>query len=273
MKSQDLQNIVFSKYCNGHGPTKTFHDLAGGLSLETIKRWCKLIGITVSIDLAYSSGRLRIVRTPGTIKKVKARADGKGRVSVRKLARELHISRTSIHRILKEDLKYCAYKKIVQPFLIDAYKAERKAFVNWIHINVRKEQTMRILFSDEKIFDIDGVYNMRNDRSRSEASERDEVVEKRKFPQKVMVWLGVCSKGISLLVIFEEGTVYHVRYLKEVLPVALNYGNKVFDNDWTFQQDGATLHIHQLTQQWCQDRFPSIIDKDRWPSNSPDLDP
>ena len=56
-------------------------------------------------------------------------------------------------------------------------------------------------------------------------------------------------------------------------PVALKYGNKVFGNDWTFQQDGATAHIHQLTQQWCQDHFPLFIDKNRWPSNSPDLDP
>ena len=130
---------------------------------------------------------------------------------------------------------------------------------------------------DEKIFNIDGAYNLQNDRvwapSRSEASERDGVVEKRKFPQKVMVWLGACSKGISPLVIFEEGTADHARYIKEVLPVALKYENKVFGNDWTFQQDGATPHIHQLTQQWCQDRFPSFIDKDRCPSNSLDLNP
>ena len=158
--------------------------------METIKRWCKMIDTTVPIDRVYSSGRPSIVRMPGTIKKVKVRADVKGRASVRKLTRELHISRTIIHRILKEDLKYCAYKKIVQPFLTDAHKAERKALANWILINFRKEQTMRIPFSDEKIFDIDRVYNLQNDRmwapSRSEASERDEVVEKRKFPQKIM---------------------------------------------------------------------------------------
>ena len=88
-----------------------------------------------------------------------------------------------------------------------------------------------------------------------------------------MMWLGAYSKGISLLVIFEEGTIDHARHIKEMLPVALKYGNRVFDNDWTFQQDGATPHIHQLTQQWCQDHFPSFIDKDRWPPNSPELNP
>ena len=64
-----------------------------------------------------------------------------------------------------------------------------------------------------------------------------------------MAWFGTCSKGISPLVIFEESTVDHARYINKVLPVALKYGNKVFGNDWTLQQDGATPHIHQLTQQ------------------------
>ena len=47
----------------------------------------------------------------------------------------------------------------------------------------------------------------------------------------------------------------------------------VFGNGWTFQQDGAAPHIHQLTQQCYQDHFTSFIDKDLWPSNSPDLNP
>ena len=38
MKSKDLQNIVFSKYCKSDGSTKIFRDLARELSLETIKR-------------------------------------------------------------------------------------------------------------------------------------------------------------------------------------------------------------------------------------------
>ena len=64
---------------------------------------------------------------------------------------------------------------------------------------------------------------------------------KRKFPQKVMVWLGVCSKDVSRLVIFESDTLDHDRYIKEVLPVALKYGNDMFGDDWTFQQDGAKV--------------------------------
>lgn len=277
MKSKDLQKIVFSKRQNGEGPTKIYRDLSGGLCLKTVKRWCKMIDDTGSINISNPPGRPRIIRTSGTIQKVKNRINGKRRVSARKLSHELKISRTSIQRILKEDLGLFPYKKIVQPFLTDAHKAERKKFSNWVRSNFRKEQTMKILFSDEKLFDIDGVYNVQNDRvwapSRVEANEKGGIHQKRKFPQKVMVWLGACSKGITPLVIFEQGTVDHDRYIKEVLPVALKYGNKLLGNDWTFQQDGARPHIHHLTQKWCRDHFPSFINKDRWPPNSPDLNP
>ena len=234
-----------------------------------------MIDTTGSIDLTYSSGRPRIVRTPRAIGKVKTRVDISGRVSVRKLARELFVFRTSIHRSLKEDLKYRCYKKRVQLFLTDTHKAERKVLSNWIYTNFRKEKTMRILFSDEKIFDIDRAYSLQNERgwvpSRSEANERGGIAEKRKFPQKVMVWLGAHLKGTSPLVIFEEETSDHARYIKGVLSVALKYENKVFGSDWTFKQDGNTPHTHQLNEQRCQDHFPPFIDKDHWVPNSPDL--
>ena len=50
-----------------------------------------------------------------------------------------------------------------------------------------------------------------------------------------MVWLGACSKGLSPLMIFQNGTVNRNRYINEVLPAALKYGNSTFRDDWTFQ--------------------------------------
>ena len=73
--------------------------------------------------------------------------------------------------------------------------------------------------------------------------------------------------------IFENGTVDHNRYINEVLPVALKYGNSILGNDWTFQQDGVKLHFHEKTQEWCTNNFPSFIDRDHWPPNSLGLNP
>ena len=277
MKSKDLQKLVLSKYEKGKGPSEIFRRLNGALCLRTVKRWRKMIRETGSIELSTSAGRSPTIRAKEPIKKVKHRVNRKKKVTSRKLAVQLNISRTSVRRILKNDLLLRPYKKIVEPLLTDEHKEKRKKISNWVRTRFRKEDTMKILFSDEKLFDIDGIYNSQNDRIwaviRVEADKRGGVKQKRKFSQKMMVWFAVCSKRVSPIVIFDEGTIDHARYIREVLPVALKYGNDILGNYWTFQQDGAMPHVHHLTQQWCKDSFPSFIDKDHWPPNSPDLNP
>ena len=126
-------------------------------------------------------------------------------------------------------------------------------FANWVRHNFQKEDTLRILFSDEKMFDLDGMYNVQNDRiwavNREEADKRGGVQQKRKFAQKVMVWLGACSKELTPLIILDEGTMDHRLYIDEILPVALKYGNEGFGDNWTFEEDGAKPHTHASTQE------------------------
>ena len=57
-----------------------------------------------SIELSTFPGRSRTIRTKESIKKVKHRLNRKKKVTSRKLAVELNISRTSVRRILKNDL-------------------------------------------------------------------------------------------------------------------------------------------------------------------------
>ena len=137
--------------------------------------------------------------------------------------------------------------------MTDTEKLKRKKFANWVRTNFKKGGTLKSLFSDEKIFDIDGVCNAQNNRmwavDRDEADETGGGKQKRKFSQKVMIWLGVCSKGVRLLVILDKGTIDHDRYIKEVLSVVIKYGNKVFGDGWTYQQGNATPHTHNFTQE------------------------
>ena len=277
MKSKDLQQLVLSKYESGDTTAKIYRDLNGAISYDTVRRWCNMIEKTGAIQLSAPSGPPRIIRTKQMIQKAKNRLKRKKKVSSRILAHELSISRTSVRRILKDDLQYHAYKVRVVPLLKDEHNDKRKRFSNWMRTYFKKETTMKILFSDEKMFDIDGVYNLQNDRiwavNRHKADKAGGRKQKRKFSEKVMVWLGVCSKGISPLVILSTESMNHERYIKDVLPVPLKYGNGTFGNDWIFQQDNATPHTHILTEQWCHDHFPMFIDKDHWPPNSPELNP
>ena len=182
MKSKDLQNIVLSKYENDDARTKICRDLNGGISLVTVKRRCQMIRRTGSIELAGTHGGPRIVRTKENMLKVKNRLRRKTEVSAGKLSMELGIFATSVRRILKVDLGLEPYKKGIEPSLFDDQKIKRKKFVNWVRNNFRKEETMRILFSDEKFFDIDGVYNSQNDRvwavARADIDEKDGIQQR-----------------------------------------------------------------------------------------------
>ena len=119
---------------------------------------------------------------------------------------------------------------------------------------------MKILFSDEKMFNIDGIYN-------SQMIEYGRLIVQLPIPKVVSgkngsfrkrLWFGsefVLKVYSPLpppprpLVIFEDGTIDHDRYIKEVLPVALKFGNDMFGTDWTFQQDSAKSHIHAKSQE------------------------
>ena len=164
MKSKDLQKLVLSKYECGDSATRIFHDLCGAILRKTIYNWCKTIRETGSIEMTTSPSRLRTIRTKNMIQKVKTRLKRKKRVSSRKLAQELDISRTSVRRILGTDLGLRPYKKRIVPLMADAQKLKRKKFASRVRTNFKKENALKILFSDEKLFDIDGVYNAQNDR-------------------------------------------------------------------------------------------------------------
>ena len=84
-----------------------------------------------------------------------------------------------------------AYKMHDEPILTYEHKAKRLKFANWLRTNFRKEDTMEILFSDEKLLNIDRIYNSQNVRiwavNRAETNIKDSIGQIRKFPQKVIV--------------------------------------------------------------------------------------
>ena len=122
MKSKDIRKVVKTKYENGDDQAKTYRDLAGAVSLPTIKLWIKMMNTTGSITLSSPSDCPSTVRTKAAIVKVKNRLNQKKRVSTQKLAKEMNTSRRSIQRILREDLGCKPYKKTIQPKLTNLQK-------------------------------------------------------------------------------------------------------------------------------------------------------
>ena len=71
MEGEDLQNLVLSKYEKGEPSTKIFEDMNGFVSSRTIRRWCKMVRETGTINLSHSLGLPRIIGTKDMIQKVK----------------------------------------------------------------------------------------------------------------------------------------------------------------------------------------------------------
>ena len=98
---------------------------------------------------------LRFARMKGNIQRVKYRLSRKKKVPARKLLMKFSISDTNVQRIMKNDLGLRSYKMVTEALPSDDQKIKRE------NICALKED-MRILFLDEKCFDIDGVYNSQN---------------------------------------------------------------------------------------------------------------
>ena len=161
MICEKLKSIILSKLENGENPQKIFEDLQHAVSLPTIERWKAMIRKNGAL-IRKQNGRPRTVCTAQNFQKVEMAV--KVKKSVRKVAAKLRLSKTSVDRILRIDLGLKAYKRTTVPLLTYAQKVKRVKFSHWVRHNYTKQSSQRILFSDEKIFDLDGIYNKQNDR-------------------------------------------------------------------------------------------------------------
>ena len=103
-----------------------------------------------SIKLSSSPGGRRSATTKGNIQMVKHRLHPNKRVSAQKLSTELRISLKSVRRIMKNDLELRSYKIVIKPLLFNDQKIKQRNLQIGFEQKFRKEDTMRIFFSDEK---------------------------------------------------------------------------------------------------------------------------
>ena len=219
MKSKHFQKAGLSKYHNGQTTTKIHRDLNGRISLRKIKRWWQMICQFGSIILSSPPDGPRFARTKGNIQKVKHRLRRKKRVSARKLSMDLHISDRSVRRIMKNDLGLRPYKKVIEPLLSNDQKIKRKNICKLDSNKFSKRgHYENSLFRWEILLTLMVSIILKTIECRQEIVmmpiKRVALSRNENFPRtQWFVWLGVCSKGITLLVILDEGIVDHTVYI------------------------------------------------------------
>ncbi len=194
------------------------------------------------------------------------------------MAKDEGVSKMTMWRVCWQDLGMTPYKKQRWQVLSEDKKAKCLHRGRQL-LKILKDGTMLpILWTDEKLFTVEAVHNVRNDQVLGTSKEALGINVLSHFrhqkPASVMVWARVTSDGKKTPLIFiEEGvkiiTAMYLHLLsEEVVPwVELEYGGAPV----IFQQDGAPSHTSNLTQSFCKAVFPRFWSKELWPPSSPDL--
>jgi transposase len=241
-----------------------------GFTRDVVRRWM----------LAADSGRDASDKprsgappklTPPVVRMVRAHMKGKRGRSSRKVAKiiearhRIQLSSTSVWRAARQaGLK--PYTRPPKPLLTAANRQRRLDFVRLY----RGTDWRKVLFSDEKTFELFGHPNRRNDRIWEESSENVPPSLTVKHPAKVHVWGAMSYYGKPELYLFEENLDRHL-YVT-ILERRLAGIDGMFPRGvWMFQQDNDPKHTSKKARAWLDANVPAYIPKEHWPPNSPDL--
>ena len=227
-----------------------------------------------------NTGRPRAARSADNVEQVRQIVEETPRSSVRKVLQDVSnvtpVSKSSVHRILRFDLKYLPYKIQLLQHLKENDISSRLTFADWALAN--DNVLDNVWFSDEAHFTLSGYVNKQN--VRYWGTSKPEIYDENPLhSEKVTVWAAVNSTGVIGPFFFEEGTetvtVTSDRYLallrNKFLP-ALSRKGVNLDECW-FQQDGAAPHTSNIVLDFLTATFGEHLTAIEWPPHSPDLNP
>lgn len=223
-------------------------------------------------------GAHRNIRTEDNVETVRQSVADDPSVSTRRRSSQLGISRTTLRRILKLDLKMYPYKiQIVQALLPQDHQQRLQYAIRFTQLATQIDFLNNVLMSDEAHFHLNGYVNKQN--CRLWGSENPRATHQHQLhPSKCTVWCGVMATRVIGPYFFENedetpesisGASYRTLIENFLRPMAEQYPNL-----W-FQQDGATAHTARQTMDLLREIFGErLISKNSdfpWPPRSPDL--
>lgn len=198
-------------------------------------------------------------------------------ISTRQLAATMNVpSHETVRAVLKENLLQPYHVVRVQP-LYENDNIHRSNFCNMVLNRIHDDDGFlkHILWSDECVFNRDGVFNTHNVHYWAEENPHQfrEYGHQRKF--SINVWLGIIDHTVI-------GPIYlpnrldsagYLNVLEEVLDgMPLNLRHNML-----YMHDGAPAHYALIVREWLDAHFPNRwIGRGgpiSWPARSPDLNP
>ena len=198
------------------------------------------------------------------------------RLSTRRMASRIRVSRMQVWRTLREEDFYPYHDQTVQ-HLEPGDHAQRMDLCHWIQAH--PELLGVILFTDEASFTRDGVNNSRNVHTWSHDNPHETRVTNFQRRFSVNVWRGVIGNRLIGPFVFDNnltGNTYEA-FLRNELPGLLEDIPLMVRSQMYFQHDGApphyTRHVREYLNEFFPNRWLGRGGPVAWPPRSPDLTP
>lgn len=209
------------------------------------------------------SGRPAVLRRP-VLKTINKRLERNPRLSARKLAAQIGLSRTTTRR----GIKRVGLRPYHRQSAVALTKTQIIRRLKWARQHKNKDFS-KTMFVDEKDFEVADQPNPRNDiyyaRSAEEVPRRPTLAH----PLKIHVCAGVCAKGVTPLHMFSEnmtGELYKTILTSTIIPAA----QRLLGKGWELAQDNDPKHTSKIVRAHLSASGVRVLN---WPSRSPDLNP
>lgn len=285
---EDRAAIKLLRQEKGYGAKRLLAEFPGKQWTRSgLDKLLRKIDATGSVVRKPGTGQWRTVTTDETIKAVEELAlsqenkPGTHR-TVREIARELDVKKSTVHNIIKKDLKLKCFKRKRAQELSEANKVKRLICCKKLLLKYPSHAVSFIWFSDEKMFTLERPKNSQNDRIYAVTDTKKKQVETARllrtratFSKSVMVSVAVSDLGRTGLIFVEPGVKVNGQYYRDVMlkQEMLPAIRAISGDHYTFQQDNAPAHRARETIQLLSDETPDFISPSLWPPNSPDLNP
>lgn len=247
-------------------------------SRRVFRRLSRRLRETGNVHSMTAPTRQRPSRNEDNIINVLALIEADPQLSTRQVSLQLGLSKTSIHRILKDNRLH-PYHLSLHQALSDNDFEQRLNYCHWIRgmCNEDPEYLYRILWTDEATFTNTGEINLHNMHYWSSDNPRWMRQVDHQHRWSINVWCGILGDKIIGPFIFNghvNGIMY-LNFLRDHLPMLLEDVSLEIRRTMWFQHDGCPAHFSREVRDFLETRFPhrwigrgSLFP---WPPRSPDL--
>ena len=246
LSEEDKVIIKYLRQKFGYGAKRIINDYPEkNWGLRNVGYLLKKIDETGDAKRREESGRPKSSRTANNINAVKELISSQEdksetHATSNEISKMMDIPRTSIRRIIAEDLKLQPFKKIKDQRIDTRTKEKRiERCPNLLRV-FTKQSLETAFFSDEKNFKVTELLNVQNDQSTIENKRL--YVERSGFPISLMVSVAVSKVGKLSIFFVEPGAKVNGAYYREIKLLASmipEMDRLTGYQPYVFMQDGA----------------------------------